>query len=162
MVDGMDIVLTGLALVLGAGMVYGVSLFDLPGTSNSGQVQCTLQGSVGVSGTGSSIEIGEESFESSVSRSGPVPGLSFTEDSDSLSLFKAKSVEMTYTLNGPINTKVQQDSLGKISKIGGSKESSFKFNNLPEGSYVLSMDLNWNTGSDFYQEDVEVLCGGDR
>lgn len=161
MVNAVDIGKIIVVLLLGTAFTIGVATIDLPGTSDAdGETTYDLKTTIGVEGTGTDIKINENSYSQRIKESSLFGGLSFTSDIDEFSLTKAENVRMKYTLNGPIESKVKTDNIGEVGKLGGSKSSTFKATNLPCGSYVLHMNLNWNTGSDYYRKNIDIACSG--
>lgn len=156
-------------LLIGAGLTVGAAAIQMEGTSSfnpftgsDGEPRYTLSTSIGVEGTGTAIKINEGSYGQTIQQTSLLGGLSFAGQLSALSLTEAENVELKYTLHGPIDQPVvKTDNLGNVGKLGGSKTSSFKARNLPCGSYVLHMNLNWNTGSDYYQRDIQINCRED-
>ena len=159
-----------LVLTIGVGATALVAGTDLPGTNgiNIGgddEPRYVLTADVGVGSAElkqDKIKIKEKSFRYDVDRQTLVSPLSITSPGGALSYLEAEGVEMKYTLNGPIERPIEKtDNIGSVGSISASKLSTFKAGNLPCGSYVLHMNLNWNSGSDYYKQPIDISCRGD-
>lgn len=161
------LVFTGIVfLIVGAATAF--TSIDLPGTgefagADDGEQRCDITSEIAVdSGVTRDLQLNDDSFFVDQSPSGFF-SLNVLGPQSDLSFFTAENVKVTYNLNGPIDGTVREvDDVGKVGQVTDSKISTFSANNLPEGSYVLSMDLSYDGGSDFHQEDIEVSCGGVR
>lgn len=156
-------------LLIGAGLTAGVAALQMDGTSSinlggDSEPRCILEAEVGVGSAELStdkIKIKESSFRHDVRKDPVFSSLSIIGPQSEMSLLKTENVEMDYTLNGPVQ-RTDTDDLGSVGAVSASKQSSFKAGNLPEGSYVLHMNLNWNSGQDYMRRDINVECGGEN
>ena len=154
-------------LFIASGAAVAVMSVQTPGTSTPSiggdqEPRYVLNAEVGVGSAElkqDKIKIKEQSFRYDVKKQGLFNSLTLVGGSE-LSLLKAENVEMKYRLTGPV-TRSSTKQLGNVGAISASKLSTFKAGNLPCGTYDLTMNLQWNTGQDQFNKQIEIACRGE-
>lgn len=163
MVDSNDIfggVLVLIGLVLVGSVVIGL---DIPGTSDGSNdvTQCDINAQVGIEGLTSGAAFNDGTFRFESQESGLFSLTVGRSSASTLSLFTgANNVEVRFTLSGSGLDSAVKDTVdvGDLNALS-TETVEFEASRIPEGDYLLVMDMFWDSGSERLQENVAVRCG---